>query len=73
MGHAGFNIDPSGKPTADPNLYVTRTNEPYHIYTIIPDVPFFFMPTNAINQILDFGLPAPIDLLVARPITRIFA
>lgn len=30
-----------------------------------PDATFFFTPANITNQILDFGLPAPIDLQVA--------
>jgi multidrug efflux pump subunit AcrB len=30
-----------------------------------PDVVFFFEPANVTNQILNFGLPAPIDLQVA--------
>ncbi len=30
-----------------------------------PDAVFFFTPANITNQILDFGLPAPIDLQVA--------
>lgn len=29
-----------------------------------PDATFFFPPANITNQILDFGLPAPIDLQV---------
>jgi multidrug efflux pump subunit AcrB len=30
-----------------------------------PDATFFFTPANITNQILDFGLPAPIDLQIA--------
>ena len=30
-----------------------------------PDAVFFFTPANITNQILDFGLPAPIDLQIA--------
>ncbi len=30
-----------------------------------PDAVFFFTPANITNQILDFGLPAPIDLAIA--------
>src|SRR5205807_10025688 len=29
-----------------------------------PDMSFFFQPANITNQILNFGLPAPIDLQV---------
>jgi CzcA family heavy metal efflux pump len=32
-----------------------------------PDATFFFTPANITNQILDFGLPAPIDLQIAGP------
>ncbi|WP_158944961.1 efflux RND transporter permease subunit [Granulicella sp. S190] len=32
-----------------------------------PDGAFFFTPANITNQILDFGLPAPIDLQVTGP------
>jgi multidrug efflux pump subunit AcrB len=33
-----------------------------------PDATFFFTPANITNQILDFGLPAPIDLqVIGRP------
>jgi multidrug efflux pump subunit AcrB len=32
--------------------------------TKFPDATFFFTPANITNQILDFGLPAPIDLQV---------
>jgi multidrug efflux pump subunit AcrB len=32
-----------------------------------PDATFFFAPANITNQILDFGLPAPIDVQVIGP------
>ena len=32
-----------------------------------PDMVFFFEPANITNQILNFGLPAPIDLQVVGP------
>ena len=39
-----------------------------------PDVTFFFEPANITNQILNFGLPAPIDLQVAgRDATKNYA
>jgi CzcA family heavy metal efflux pump len=34
------------------------------LHTKFPDATFFFTPANITNQILDFGLPAPIDLQV---------
>ena len=35
------------------------------MHSKFPDATFFFTPANITNQILDFGLPAPIDLQVA--------
>jgi multidrug efflux pump subunit AcrB len=35
-----------------------------HLTEQFPDVTFFFEPANITNQILNFGLPAPIDLQV---------
>ncbi len=32
-----------------------------------PGVTFFFQPADIVSQILNFGLPAPIDLQVGRP------
>jgi multidrug efflux pump subunit AcrB len=53
---------------------------PVHDYEVLlrkrlnekfPDVTFFFEPANITNQILSFGLPAPIDLqVVGRDITN---
>ncbi|MBV9443349.1 MAG: efflux RND transporter permease subunit [Acidobacteriaceae bacterium] len=34
------------------------------LHARFPDLTFFFTPANMTNQILDFGLPAPIDLQV---------
>jgi len=34
------------------------------LHTKFPDATFFFTPANITNQILDFGLPAPIDVQV---------
>jgi multidrug efflux pump subunit AcrB len=36
-----------------------------HLREKFPDVTFFFQPANITTQILNFGLPAPIDLQVA--------
>jgi multidrug efflux pump subunit AcrB len=33
-----------------------------------PDMTFFFQPADIVSQILNFGLPAPIDLQVAGPL-----
>jgi multidrug efflux pump subunit AcrB len=35
-----------------------------HLHRKFPDVVFFFEPANITNQILNFGLPAPIDVQV---------
>jgi multidrug efflux pump subunit AcrB len=32
-----------------------------------PDVTFFFMPADIVNQVLNLGLPAPIDIQIAGP------
>jgi multidrug efflux pump subunit AcrB len=47
-------------PTAD---YTVKLRNRLH--QKFPDVTFFFEPANITNQILNFGLPAPIDLQVA--------
>src|SRR5579872_2562028 len=35
-----------------------------------PDLTFFFQPADIVGQILNFGLPAPIDLQVVGPLTN---
>ncbi len=46
-------------PTAE---YTSRLRK--HLNQVFPDVTFFFEAANITNQILNFGLPAPIDLQV---------
>jgi multidrug efflux pump subunit AcrB len=46
-------------PTAE---YTYRLRK--HLHQVFPDVIFFFEAANITNQILNFGLPAPIDLQV---------
>jgi multidrug efflux pump subunit AcrB len=46
-------------PTAE---YTTRLRK--HLARAFPDVKFFFEAANITNQILNFGLPAPVDLQV---------
>ncbi len=46
-------------PTAE---YTTRLRK--HLNQVFPNVTFFFEAANITNQILNFGLPAPIDLQV---------
>jgi multidrug efflux pump subunit AcrB len=43
--------------------YMRQLREDLH--RKFPDAIFFFTPANITNQILDFGLPAPIDLQIA--------
>ena len=47
----------------DTQLYMRQPRADLHAK--FPDADFFFTPANITNQILDFGLPAPIDLQVA--------
>jgi multidrug efflux pump subunit AcrB len=46
----------------DTQLYMRQLRADIHAK--FPDGTFFFTPANITNQILDFGLPAPIDLQV---------
>jgi multidrug efflux pump subunit AcrB len=46
----------------DTQLYMRQLRDSLHAK--FPDGIFFFTPANITNQILDFGLPAPIDLQV---------
>ncbi len=49
-----------GKRNTEKYMRLLRANLPQKF----PDGTFFFTPANITNQILDFGLPAPIDLQV---------
>ena len=46
-------------PTADYQVSLRK-----HLHEAFPDMTFFFSPANITTQILNFGLPAPIDLQV---------
>jgi CzcA family heavy metal efflux pump len=46
----------------DTQMYTRKLRDDLHIK--FPEATFFFTPANMTNQILDFGLPAPIDLQV---------
>ena len=46
----------------DTLMYTRKLRDDLH--RKFPDATFFFTPANMTNQILDFGLPAPIDLQV---------
>ncbi len=51
------------KPGKRETLELTRQLRE-RLHARFPDLTFFFTPANMTNQILDFGLPAPIDLQV---------
>jgi multidrug efflux pump subunit AcrB len=53
-------LNPGGRHT---QLYMRELRADLH--TKFPDAIFFFTPANITNQILDFGLPAPIDLQIS--------
>jgi CzcA family heavy metal efflux pump len=55
-----ISLDPGKRNT---QLYMRELREDLHAK--FPDGTFFFTPANITNQILDFGLPAPIDLQIA--------
>jgi multidrug efflux pump subunit AcrB len=67
--------DPPNISSADGDLYISlkrdhRSTRDYevmlrkHLRDKFPDMTFFFQPANITTQILNFGLPAPIDLQV---------
>ena len=68
---------PSGElPSADGEIQISLTKEKHgstrdyevrlrkRLREKFPDMVFFFQPANITNQILNFGIPAPIDLQV---------
>jgi CzcA family heavy metal efflux pump len=57
-----ISLAPGGRHTQQ---YMRELRADLHNH--FPDAMFFFTPANITNQILDFGLPAPIDLQVAGP------
>lgn len=64
-GEILISLNEGHRPTAD---YVRRMR------TILPrkfpQETFFFQPADIINQILNFGLPAPIDIQISGPTTN---
>jgi multidrug efflux pump subunit AcrB len=52
-------LNPKHRPTAE-YIRALRTNLPRQF----PGVTFYFLPADIVTQILNFGLPAPIDLQV---------
>jgi|SRR6187402_3174291 len=59
-GDIMISLDPGKRHT---QLYMRQLRADLH--QKFPDATFFFTPANITNQILDFGLPAPIDLQIA--------
>jgi multidrug efflux pump subunit AcrB len=55
-----ISLEPGKRHT---QLYMRQLRADLH--EKFPDAIFFFTPANITNQILDFGLPAPIDLQIA--------
>jgi multidrug efflux pump subunit AcrB len=58
-GEILVSLKPEHRPTAD---YVARLRD--ELPRRFPDCTFFFEPADITNQILNFGLPAPIDVQV---------
>jgi multidrug efflux pump subunit AcrB len=44
------------------NIYVKQLRN--HLKSVFPDLLFYFQPVDMMNQILNFGLPSPIDVKV---------
>lgn len=59
-GVINISIDPAHRHT---QMYMRQLRTDLHAK--FPDGTFFFQPANITNQILDFGLPAPIDLQIS--------
>ena len=55
-------LAPNHRPTAD---YVREIRE--RLPREFPGVSFYFLPADIVSQILNFGLPAPIDVQVSGP------
>ena len=55
-------LKPGHRPT-DEYVHALRQNLPREF----PGVSFYFLPADIISQILNFGLPAPIDIQVSGP------
>ena len=58
-GEILVSLKPNHRPTAD---YVARLRD--ELPRRFPGCTFFFQPADITSQILDFGLPAPIDVQV---------
>jgi multidrug efflux pump subunit AcrB len=58
-GDLYISLKPNHRPTRDYEVILRK-----HLHDTFPDMTFFFQPANITTQILNFGLPAPIDLQV---------
>jgi multidrug efflux pump subunit AcrB len=81
LPYSGINIALSDSATVGPmdgelliSLKETHTSTPEHVADLrrelprrFPQLQFFFQPADIVNQVLNFGQPAPIDVRVSGP------
>jgi multidrug efflux pump subunit AcrB len=81
LPYSGINIALSDSATVGPmdgeilvSLKEKHTSTPAHVAVLrrelpgrFPGLEFFFQPADIVNQVLNFGQPAPIDIRVAGP------
>jgi multidrug efflux pump subunit AcrB len=81
LPYSGINIALSDSATVGPmdgeilvSLKEKHTSTPAHVATLrrelpqrFPGLEFFFQPADIVNQVLNFGQPAPIDIRVSGP------
>lgn len=62
-GEILISLQPEHGPTA---RYVTSLRQ--ELNREFPDVTFFFQPADIVSQILNFGIPAPMDIQISGPL-----
>jgi len=81
LPYSGINIALSDTATVGPmdgeiliSLKENHTSTPQHMAALrrelpgrFPELQFFFQPADIVNQVLNFGQPAPIDIRVSGP------
>jgi multidrug efflux pump subunit AcrB len=81
LPYSGINIALSDSATVGPmdgeiliSLKEKHTSTPQHVAELrrelperFPELRFFFQPADIVNQVLNFGQPAPIDIRVSGP------
>lgn len=81
LPYSGINVALSDSATVGPmdgemliSLKETHTSTPEHVADLrrelprrFPQLQFFFQPADIVNQVLNFGQPAPIDIRVSGP------